>query len=177
MARPGRLAMFELFAACIEDHGSRRILELGSGPGFLAGYLIERIPELGIDLLDFSSAMHELAENRLSGMLDRIQFIERDFKQAGWHKGLEGYDCIITNQAIHKLRHKNHALRFHTQVRQLMDSRSQYLLCDHFFGEDGMADEQLYMTVAEQSASVLKAGFQIRRREQKAGLLFLQATL
>lgn len=177
MARPGRLEMFAQFAACIEDHGSRRVLELGSGPGFLARYLIERIPGLQMDLLDFSSAMHMLAESRLSGMLDHVRFIERDFKQPDWNAGLEGYDCIITNQAIHELRHKRHAPRFHGQVRQLMDDRSQYLLCDHFFGEGGMADDQLYMTVAEQSASVHQAGFRIRHSEQNSGLLFLQANL
>jgi trans-aconitate methyltransferase len=38
-----------------------RILELGSGPGFLAERLLRRLPDAHYTALDFSPAMHELA--------------------------------------------------------------------------------------------------------------------
>lgn len=177
MARPARLEMFNLFVDCIAGADGRRILELGSGPGFLALHLLERIPGLSMDLLDFSAAMHDLARQRLTGMLGQVRFIERDFRQADWTEGLGGYNCIICNQAVHELRHKRHTSRFHGQVRKLMQGNSHYLQCDHFCGAGGMADDQLFMTVAEQLASVEEAGMRIGQSVQKGGLLFLQLTL
>src|SRR5215831_13680148 len=38
-----------------------RVLKLGSGPGFLARYILETIPNTEYTMLDFSQAMHDLA--------------------------------------------------------------------------------------------------------------------
>ena len=34
-----------------------------------------------------------------------------------------------------------------------------YLVCDHFLGEGGLSNDQLYMTVAQQRDALLAAGF------------------
>jgi hypothetical protein len=44
-------------------------------------------------------------------------------------------------------------------VRSLLVPGGQYLVCDHFAGEGGMQNDQLYMTVDEQRATLMDAGF------------------
>jgi predicted methyltransferase len=49
-------------------------------------------------------------------------------------------------QAVHELRHKCHARELHAQVLQLLSPGGIYLVCDHYLGEGGMANDRLYMT-------------------------------
>src|SRR5687768_13635076 len=90
MARPFRLDFFEAITNQLRklDVSELSVLELGSGPGFLALYILERLPEVKISLLDFSPAMHELAGKRLARYIDRVMFVERNFKKVDWSVGL-----------------------------------------------------------------------------------------
>ncbi len=65
--RPSRPEFFEKFASEISGHKPLvvDVLELGSGPGFLADHVLGRLPHLSYVALDFSNAMHELARARL----------------------------------------------------------------------------------------------------------------
>jgi hypothetical protein len=47
----------------------------------------------------------------------------------------------------------------HARTRTLLRPRGVYLVCDHFYGEGGMSNDRLYMTVDEQRLSLLEAGF------------------
>lgn len=177
--RPWRMDFFAQFAAEIATARKKvhRVLEIGSGPGFLAKYLLERFEGISCVLLDFSPAMHELAKVRLAGLESRVRFIERDFKQESWCESLGRFDCVVTNQAVHELRHKRHAVRLHSQVRDILQQDGLYLVCDHFVGEDGMENAQLYMTVEEQKQALLAAGFiQVEKILVKGGLVLHAAT-
>jgi ubiquinone/menaquinone biosynthesis C-methylase UbiE len=137
----------------------RRVLEIGSGPGFLAKHLLESLEQISCVLLDFSPTMHEFAKARLIGLESRVRFIERDFKQENWWEGLGRYDCGVSNQAVHELRHKRHAMQLHSQVRRILQSDGLYLVCDHFVGDGGMKNAQLHMSIDEQKQALLAAGF------------------
>ncbi len=77
---------------------------------------------------------------------------------------------------MHELRHKRYATPLHTQVRQLLVAGGSYLVCDHFYGEGGMSNANLYMTVAEQRVALLVAGFtQVDQVLLKGGLVLHQA--
>lgn len=163
MARPFRLDFFEAITNQLQkiNASELNILELGSGPGFLALYILERLPKAKISLLDFSPAMHELASRRLASFTNRIQFVERNFKEAGWEKGLGTFDVVVSIQSVHELRHKFYAKTLHRQVKTLLKEQGRYLVCDHYFGEDGLQDDQLYMTCDEQRACLTSAGFNV----------------
>ncbi len=137
------------------------ILELGSGPGFLASYVLEALPAAKMVLLDFSRAMHDLAAKRLASYMDRVTFIERDFKEAHWSEGLTTFDAVVTIQAVHELRHKSYAHELHRQVKGLLKTQGQYLVCDHHFGDGGLNNDQLYMTIDEQRECLRTAGFDV----------------
>ncbi len=159
--RPSRPEFFARFASEIEACSPRvrRVLELGSGPGFLAEHLLAALPDLHCVLLDFSAAMHELARRRLGPLAVRAEFVEHSFKQADWTGGLGPFECVVTMQAVHELRHKRYAPDLHTRVRELLSPSGVYLVCDHFVGEDGMSNDQLFMSIAEQRDALLAAGF------------------
>ena len=174
-ARPGRAEMFHAFAAQLKrvDKPHPRVLELGSGPAFLAGFLLRELPNLRLTLLDISPAMHERARERLGPDATRVSFLERDFKESAWTDGLESFDVVVTNQAVHELRHKQHATRLHAQVAGLLNPGGCYLVCDHFQGDGGMANASLYMSIPEQRQALIAAGFGSVEQIHKTGALVL----
>jgi SAM-dependent methyltransferase len=177
--RPWRPEFFSEFAKAIQDlsHPELKVLELGSGPGFLAEHLLNALPSISYVALDFSSSMHKLATDRLGSLAKRVQFVERSFKEPEWSQNLGLYQAIVTNQAVHELRHKRYARDLHAGAKQLLIPGGVYLVCDHFFGEGGMNNDQLYMTVAEQYEALLSAGFsRVEQRLLKGGLVLHHAT-
>lgn len=172
--RPGRAEMFQAFREQLSTlKPDMRVLELGSGPGFLAAYLLDAFPAARLTLLDFSAAMHDLARARLGAHVDRVRFVERSFKEPGWNQGLGQFDVVVTNQAVHELRHKRHAADLHARVRAVLVPAGTYLVSDHFFGDTGLSNDQLYMTVEEQRDALLRAGFSEVVRVAGAGTLVM----
>jgi len=158
--RPWRADFFEHIATEIAAAPGRgRILELGSGPGFLARQLLERLPGATMHLLDQSNAMHSLARERLGELAARATFLTASFKEPDWPDRLGPYDFVVTLQAVHELRHKRHALPLHRQVRSVLAPGGVYLMADHFCGPGGMANDQLYLRIDEQQAALREAGF------------------
>jgi len=178
--RPCRTEFFEAFSALIAASSAGRlcrVLELGSGPGFLAEHLLRSHATLDYVALDFSAAMHKLAAERLGTLASRVQFVERSFRAPTWTQALGQFDFVVTNQAVHELRHKRHAAALHAQVKPLLLHGGHYLVCDHFCGEGGMANDQLYMSVAEQRQALLSAGFvSVEQVMLKSGLVLHNAT-
>lgn len=159
--RPWRAEFFTRFTDEVAALGKAapRVLELASGPGFLAQQLLLSNDGLQGVLLDFSQAMHELAAERLGPLAQRVQFVLRDMKQPDWTEGLGHFDAIVTHQAVHELRHKRYATPLHAQARSLLAPGGVYLMCDHILGEGGMSNGELYMTVDEQRNALVAAGF------------------
>jgi SAM-dependent methyltransferase len=159
--RPWRNDVFAAFARELDAMAMpiHRVLELGSGPGFLAEHLLRGRVGVEYFLLDFSPAMHQLAATRLGDLGRSAHFLERNFKDPDWPSDLPQFDAIVTNQAVHELRHKEYAVQLHAQVRSLLAPQGAYLVCDHFAGEGGMRNEQLYASVQEQRQALLNAGF------------------
>jgi cyclopropane fatty-acyl-phospholipid synthase-like methyltransferase len=158
--RPWRAEFFAAIATEIAAlHAPKvTVLELGSGPGFLAEVVLARVPGVHYTLLDFSPAMHDIARERLGAPAD-VRFVTTDFKSDGWADTLGRFDVVVTVQAVHELRHKRHAVTLHRAVRTVLEPAGVYLVCDHVAGKNGMADTELYMTAAEQAAALRSAGF------------------
>jgi len=78
--RPRPTEFFAEFAEQLAAGSALRVLELGSGPGFLAKHLLDALPHIAYTALDFSPAMHELAAERVGAASARIRFIEKSFR-------------------------------------------------------------------------------------------------
>lgn len=159
VVRPWRATFFEAIAQATAADRPVRVLELGSGPGFLAEQVLRTRPLAEMVLLDNSEPMHALARERLQACANRVRHVQRSFKDEGWAEGLGTFDHVVTNQAVHELRHKRYAEPLHRQVRSVLRPGGSYLVSDHYFGDDGMQKEGLYMTVDEQRQALLAAGF------------------
>ncbi len=158
--RPARTAFFERIGEEVaRKSGPVTILELGSGPGFLAQHLLARLPEATMHLLDNSNAMHALARDRLGELAARAKFVHGNFKEPDWADRLGPYDFVVTMQAVHELRHKRHAEGLHRQVRSLLSPGGAYLMGDHYCGPGAMANDQLYPSLEEHQAALRAAGF------------------
>lgn len=176
--RPWRTEFFDAFATVLRDGDAERVLELGSGPGFLAKHLLDALPDIAYLALDFSPSMHRLARERLGDAAARVTFVERSFRDADWDAGLGTFDHVVTHQAVHELRHKRHARGLHAQVARLLAPGGRYLVCDHFSGDGGMQNDQLYMTIEEQRLALADAGFQrVVPLLLKGGLMLYVASL
>ncbi len=117
--RPWRAEMFALFTAILSRECAGRecrVLELGSGPGFLARQILSTL-DLEYVALDFSAPMHDMARHHLGDLATQVQFVERSLRDPAWNAGLGEFDDVITNQAVHEWRHKRHAPLLHAQVR------------------------------------------------------------
>lgn len=161
--RPWRPMLFDHFVAAATDVAGRRVLELGSGPGFLAEQVLDRCPSVArYTLLDFSDAMLALSRRRLARHVDRTRFVQADFKRESWPALAGGpFDLIFSLQAVHELRHKRHAARFYARARPLFSPTGRLVVCDHLPEVAPIASHRrLYMTIAESLAVLTSAGFQ-----------------
>jgi SAM-dependent methyltransferase len=156
--RPYRTRFFEIMAGKIVSTGMSlpRVLELGSGPGFLIEHVLKSGTKTDYEALDFSEAMHNLARERLGWLADGIRFHLADFKKNNWQAGLGRFDFVLTMQAVHELRHKEYAPGLFAAVRELLGEGGVFLYCDHHCGEGGIDNAGLYMTPQEQEATLLQ---------------------
>lgn len=161
--RPWRATIFKHFVSSVGSTSktSPRILELGSGPGFLAEEVLEHCADIEqYVLLDFSEAMLELSRQRLQHHAARTQFARADFKSEGWTDLVTGpFDFVLSLQAVHELRHKRHAPRLYSQLVSLLAPGAEVLICDHLpEGAYTPRHRVLYMNADEQVAALKQAG-------------------
>ncbi len=117
--------------------------------------------------------MHELARARLGSLQERVTFLERSFKSTTWVEGLQPFDIVVTNQAVHELRHKRYAEALHRQVYGVLEQEGSYLVSDHFCGDGGAENGELFMTKDEQQTALSRAGFGSVERVLSEGSLVL----
>ena len=137
-----------------------RVLELGSGPGLLAQRVLQQCPYLETyTLMDFSEPMLALSRERLAAF-PAASFVRASFKSEDWTRHVEGaFDCVVSMQAVHELRHKRHAPRLYEQVYQLLAVPGLVLICDHAPFDDSEKSIALYMTELEQQQALAAARF------------------
>ena len=102
LKRPWRTDFFARIADELRRVSDERlaILELGSGPGFLAEHILTALPASTYTALDFSPAMHALATERLGVRADHVTFIGSDFRVADWAAGLPTQSRSSTARSI-----------------------------------------------------------------------------
>jgi len=160
--RPWRSTIFDQFVSEVSTPPAARILELGSGPGFLAEQILARCPSVvRYSLLDFSEAMLALSRQRLAQYSERTDFLQADFKVDPWPTQIGGpFDLVVSLQAIHELRHKRHAPHLYRQIRSFLLPGAELLVCDHLpEGAHTPRHRVLYMSTSENLATLEEAGF------------------
>jgi len=178
--RPCRPKFFEVFARELGalPQGVGTLLELGSGPGFLAQFLLAHITSSRYIALDFSEAMHVLARERLGSAATVVEFVTRDFREPDWADGLPPASAVVTLQAVHELRHKRRAAAFYSQVASVLKPGGLFLMCDHYCGIGAMANDALYMSEAEHVAALASSGLKgVACIHKEGGMVLYRAEL
>jgi SAM-dependent methyltransferase len=160
-ARPWRSEIRDRIAARIATLApGARVLELGSGPGLLAHRVLRGCPNLrSYTLLDFSEPMLALSRQRLAEC-PAASFVLASFKSEDWTHRVGGrFDCVVSMQAVHELRHKRHAPRLYGQIHQVLNVPGLVLICDHTPFDDSPRSIALYMTEQEQQQALAEARF------------------
>jgi len=160
-ARPWRSEIRDHIAARVATLApGARVLELGSGPGLLAERVLQRCPNLETyTLMDFSEAMLALSRDRLAAF-PAASFLRASFKSEDWTRHVGGrFDCVVSMQAVHELRHKRHASRLYEEIHNVLAVPGLVLVCDHTPFDDSPRSLALYMSEQEQQHTLADAGF------------------
>ena len=81
-----RLALFDLILEQISRPSmpNTHVLELGLGPGYMAGHLLERNAAMSYEGLDFSTVFFEVAKKTIGGFMPRVTLTKADLKDPNW---------------------------------------------------------------------------------------------
>lgn len=108
---PERIRLFELVFSqldrCIPPNGT--VVELGIGPGYLADYLLERLPGITYYGIDFSSPMLQIARKRLQSYSSQVRFIQSDLVEEHWSERVSTpVHAFVSTWALHDLGSPTH---------------------------------------------------------------------
>jgi SAM-dependent methyltransferase len=158
--RPWRPDFLRAFANEIRTHlnENAKIIELGSGPGLLAEEILCTCPLRRYVLLDASTAMHDIARERLLGFDAQIH-VTRDFRSENWTDGLRLFDAVVTMQSVHEVRHWRHVAKLYQQIMSVLVSGGHFLMADHYVTPKNGRNPSLYFSRDEQRNALIKAGF------------------
>ena len=136
------------------------VLELGSGPGFLAEQALRRCPNLvRYTLLDFSQPMLDMSRDRV-GSFPAATFVLGDFRSEAWTKCVTApYEAVVSMQAVHEVRHKRHVPRLYRQIYGILVSTGIFLVADRVPDDGSSRSAALFMTAEEQLEALTGAGF------------------
>lgn len=101
---PEREETFTLMLDIVERLGAvpGRLLDLGCGPGSLAGRVLARFPDTHVVGLDLDPVMLELGRRTLG---DRVKWVDADLRTPEWPDELPGrsFDAVVSATALHWL--------------------------------------------------------------------------
>ena len=110
-------------------------------------------------LLDASTAMHDMARDRLLGFDARIAYFTRDFRSENWTDGLRLFDAVVTMQSVHEVRHWRHVAKLYQQIMSIIVPGGYFLMADHYVTAENGRNPSLYFSRNEQRNTLINAGF------------------
>jgi cyclopropane fatty-acyl-phospholipid synthase-like methyltransferase len=97
------------------------VVELGSGAGQLAGYLLENFPYLKYTGLDFSDHLLAYAWDHLARFGSRATLIKADLNADDWPAQLpDQLHAIVSMQSLHDLGHEQQLDRIYRMAQPLL---------------------------------------------------------
>jgi len=101
-----RLKLFDMILDQIARLQKRRahVVELGTGPGYMARHILERNDDITYEALDFSEVFFDVARKTLGDLAFRVAFTNADLMDQGWPAKLKKIpDAIVSTWALHDL--------------------------------------------------------------------------
>jgi len=101
-----RLQLFDMILAEVEKLGKpdAHVVELGTGPGYMARHILERNETIHFEALDFSDVFMDVARETIGDLTSRVVFTNADLMNQSWPSKLAKQpDAIISTWALHDL--------------------------------------------------------------------------
>ena len=120
-----RLQLFELIVSQLRESipSDGSIVELGMGPGYLATYLLERMPNVAYCGIDFSMPMLEIGQERLQEFSSRARYIQADLVEEAWEEKVpKPVHAIVSTWALHDLGGPEHTNTVYERSYRALDS-------------------------------------------------------
>ena len=156
-----RGAMFDAFVSELGDlaaGNALRVMELGSGPGYLAEQICARVDIARYTAVDISPQMHAIARNRLAPW-ESVELVEADYREPGWECALgESFDAAVTLQAVHELRRADLIPGLYRSTLTRLRPGGVFLVADIVNGP-GFEPKGHQLTVGEHLQALADAGF------------------
>lgn len=103
---PERIRLFELLFTQLNDKipTDGKIVELGIGPGYLAEYLLSRMPHVTYCGIDYSQPMLEIAQKRLDSFSTQVTYTQADLVATPWEDIVSSpVHAVISTWTLHDL--------------------------------------------------------------------------
>ncbi|MDE0008121.1 MAG: class I SAM-dependent methyltransferase [Gammaproteobacteria bacterium] len=114
----------------MEDE-SPHIVELASGPGILAEFLLERLPNATYEGMDYSEPMLTLARQRTERFGERVHLHQVDLRDNDWSGAAERRpQAVISMQALHDVGDEAEHEAIYAATRQLLAPPGLFLNAD-----------------------------------------------
>ncbi len=172
--RPFRPEFFDAFVSELAVLHNPKVLDVGSGPGFLAERVLNLCDVASYHLFDFSPHMLELSRARLRDFGERAVFHQGSFLDEGWWQSLPApFDAIVSMQAIHEVRDSARIPKLYGELKLLLREGGIILIADEV--NDSDRKEKHLLSLSEHETALLRAGFEQIRPVHAAGDLVLFA--
>lgn len=168
---PSREQLFNQMVAEIEQRmeagksSAYHVVELGVGPGYLALALLNKLPGITYEGVDFSAPMIEIAKGRLSEHADQVSFTRVDLTSDDWGTELQSKpNAIVSTWALHDLGHPDHIHHVYEVAGRTLPSGG-VLLNGDFMKPEGVkvAYEPGRVTIASHLDMLSSVGFEKTR--------------
>jgi cyclopropane fatty-acyl-phospholipid synthase-like methyltransferase len=101
-----RLQLFDMILAEVEKLGKSdaHVVELGTGPGYMARHILERNSQISFEALDFSDVFMNVARETIGDLCYRVTFTNADLMDQAWPTKLSKQpNAIVSTWALHDL--------------------------------------------------------------------------
>jgi len=116
------------------------IVELGVGTGELTMEVLRRFPEAGVEAIDVSPKMLEVASQKLLPYKDRVNLIHSDF---GTYEFMREYDLAISSMAMHHLPDKD-KLKLMKSIHRSLKEEGVFLFGDLIQSPSSYLDKKFF---------------------------------
>lgn len=132
-ALPNAADQLDIMLRVLEFSGRsiRRVLDLGSGSGVLAGAILERFPEAEILLSDFSEPMLDAARSSFPSPPHQLRIV--DFSTPAWLdrvRDLAPFDAVVSGFAIHHQPDESKR-RIYTEIFEILAPGAPFVHIEH----------------------------------------------
>lgn len=118
------------------DNEAPHVLDLGSGTGLFASFVLEQFPNAHVTLIDLADEMLEVAKSRFE-QYPNVTYIVGDYTKFNYS---QKFDLVISSLSIHHLT-DDEKKELYNKVYSVMNNNSLFINADQILGSTPYLDD------------------------------------